>query len=471
VQGVDQLFGNPISTAVQNRRRKAEKKAFLGEWHDFLYDSRADVYYVPVLEKGQFWQYLIRVQGVLRPEGGCQATAIWAKLLYGLGISPRKAIVSRALRTPDPAENHLSEIVLELDGEVVCHLVNLYGQPLPKRTVTAPELRREVEWATSLGTLSLIQDNVGSQSLAVSYKPGSDQSLAALKKPFASQLPGLSAPQNSDSLLPMYELALDLGTSDTAMAWPDKTFSLTLRAQAVLPVFYRLELPSRRNADPILITTSWLEEPDRILRRITTNGGTDSSFVADVLHLVDRQPEDPVFNMAKATLKSGACSVLCCDAEVDSPPPSPPEALGSPSPSSPRGLRRQQRQQRQSETDLYHYDISPIGVYPNMSPNAPAMWRHVLKGIVKEVLEGYKEEQPGSWKRMLHDNAEAVHKYLFWFNVLSGRRETRVNSSCIRVVELDRGSRLWFADGVQLQRVPVTPVPFWPYSRHTNLGF
>lgn len=210
VQGVDQLFGNPISHAVQTRRRKAEKKVLLGEWHDFLYDSKADVYYTPGLHSGSFWHYLVYSRGILRPEMKCEATADWAKLLYSLGISPRKTIVSRTLRTPLTIENHKADITLELDGKVICHIINLYGKPAPTRTVTVEGLRRNAEWLTILGAFGLVQDAPKTQILGVTYRPASEEALRAIKEPF-SKLPGVPGPQDTDSLLPMYELALDLG--------------------------------------------------------------------------------------------------------------------------------------------------------------------------------------------------------------------------------------------------------------------
>ncbi|OIW30797.1 hypothetical protein CONLIGDRAFT_630720 [Coniochaeta ligniaria NRRL 30616] len=450
VQGVDQLFGNPISHAVQTRRRKAEKKTSLGEWHDFLYDSKADVYYTPVLERLRFWQYLTKSRGILRPEGQCQATAHWAKLLYSLGITPTKGLVTRRLNTPDSVENHKVEVDLELDGEIVCHIINLYGKPpsTRARTVTIEGLTRDAEWSTVLGGFGLVQDARKHNILGVTYRPANDQSLKEVKLPFA----GFSdrwGPSDVDQLLLMYELALSLGTSDSTMAWPDKASTLTVRTEAVLPTLKNLsirplDLSARGRGAPdlTLITASWIEEPDRILRRVTRNGGADDSFLADVLRKVDNEP---LRDHIKAELRERTHWVFCSEDQATSSSP----------PTSPGPLSPVSSNESFTDSQSYFYAFEFSSTHEDISPNyRDTSWESVLSSIIREVLRGYGEKDVGQWKKTLHNNLEAVCDYILWYDVLTGRRSVHVDSQRVCLLELDRSSHLWSAAGLQLQRPP-----------------
>ncbi|KAJ9160544.1 hypothetical protein NKR19_g3156 [Coniochaeta hoffmannii] len=446
VQGVDQLFGNPISHAVQTRRRKAEKRAFLGEWHDFLYDSRADMYYTPVLEKSRFWHYLTQTRGYLRPEGKCAATAGWAKLLYSLGITPKKSMVSRRLKTSSVFENHSTAVHLEVDGEVICHIINLYGKPESNRTVTVEGLKRDVEWTTILGVFALVRVGRGhGATWKVAYRPASDRSLEAVKVPFSGCLGGWTQ-LDADRILPMYELALDLGTSDATMAWPDKASRLKVRTEALFQNLSRLMLnrqgrvPGARNT--LLITASWLAEPDRILRRLTSNGGTDNSFLYDVLRLVDAYagPEDK-----KAELKRRVHWVFCAEqTEVGSPL----SAMGPMSPGPDR---------EETDPDSYSFAFEFFEHHEDPSPNfQDTEWEYVLSSMIREVLKGYGQSQVGPWKKTLHDNAEAVSEYILWCDPLSGGRRAHVDSHHVCLLVRDRSSRLWSMPWLRLEQAPDT---------------
>ena len=467
VQGVDQLFGNPISHRVQTRRRKAEKRALLGEWHDFLYDSRADMYHTPVLEKSRFWHYLTQTGAYLRPEGSCVATACWAKLLYSLGITPRKGLVSRRLKTSSTFENHSTPVHLELDGEIICHIINLYGKPDSNRTVTVEGLKRDVEWTTILGVFALARVGRGhGATWKVTYRPASDQLLQAVKVPFSGVL-GRWTHLDADRVLPMYELALDLGTSDATIAWPDKASRLSVRARALLPNLSRLVFnpmglaPGARDA--LLITASWLAEPDRILRRLTSNGGTDNSFLYDVLRLVDVYdgPEKQ-----KTELGRRVRWVFCAEEiVVNSPstavrPVSPGPMTPRPRPISPRSVSPGPVLRADTDADSYSFAFQFFEHHEDPSPDfRDREWEYVLSSMIREVLEGYGQTQVGPWKKTLHDNAEAVCEYILWHDPLSGVRRTGVDSHHVCLLVRDRSSRLWSMPSLQLEQAPDTGSP------------
>ena len=452
IQGIDQLFGSPISRRVVSQRRKDDKKIFLGEWHDFLYDAKADVYHTPVLRKAPFWAHITRCAGVLRPRGRCDATAAWAKLLYGLAITPDDAgtVVSKALRTSHREANHGADVALELDGEVLCHVVNLYGHDEARTgRLTAARLHHQSTWTTALGRFWAREDADAGRVVEITYRPSDVRLLGQVKRPFPSFRDNRAAPLDPDSLLPMYELALDLGTSDATVAWPDKASSLACRAAAVVPTLEHLGFRPPPGTKYFLITPSWLKEPERIHRRITFNGGADDSFLADVLDRVEARRKPPP------------------------PPPSPPPPSQDPpsdrlpsvvlpwseyaetqeQPDSTAQLRQQIHsrfllQKRGSPPEIvvypsggFIYDFYPIP--PMSSPMYSAkFWKVEAKVIMKEVLDGYGDQELGGWKRALHDGADAVCDFLLWDNSMVGRG-VYVDSKRVILLDLDRDSPLW----------------------------
>ncbi|KAH8907732.1 hypothetical protein BR93DRAFT_562421 [Coniochaeta sp. PMI_546] len=247
----------------------------------------------------------------------------------------------------------------------------------------------------------------------------------------------------------MYELALSLGTSDSTIAWPDKASTLTVRTEAVRPNLadlYNKHLDWRTRAigsSPLtLITASWIEEPDRILRRVTLNGGADESFLADVL---DKVNDLPFTDDAKLKLRERTHWVFCSTedkSDMLSPPNSP--SLWLPL-------------SRWSDTvpEDYSYAFEFSSLIEDVSPDyRDTKWASILSGIIREVLGGYGGKEVGQWKKTLHDNAEAVCEYILRYDTLTGRRVVHVDSRHVCLLELDRSSRLWSVPGLQLQRPP-----------------
>jgi hypothetical protein len=418
IQNVDQFFGSPISTTVAAKRRKKDKRVFLGEWHDFLYDSKVDLYYTPVLEKERFWQYLTRSQGILRPEGECVATSAWAKLLYGLGITPEKKLLSKTLDTSNHGENHNMEIKLELDGEILCHIINLYQLSRDERMIETSVARNMEEWSTAFGHFELIKDPNSGKVVKVNYRRANDRSLKAVKRPFQnfSQWCEHSI-VNPDRVIPMYELSLNLGTSDSTIAWPDKTATLTDRIKAILPNMRFLDF-GHVTANLVLITLSWLEEPDKIFRRVTLNGGSDKSFLEDILRKIDEESvpnltNDDKVEKIKADCKSNISSRF-----------------------------------NKNVSYIYEFLLHRNEDSPSFRDQS---WKVPTRDIMQEILKQYGQEIENGWKQSIHMNAVAVRSIILWDDIFTGLRSFRIDSKRVYLLELDRSTELWTTMALRLQ--------------------
>lgn len=422
IQGVDQLFGNPISSGLGARRRRADRRIFLGAWHDFLYDDQADIYYTPVLEKVSFWDYLVRSQGILRPKGECKATAAWAKLLYGLGITPNDGIVTRTLGISSPEANRNADIRLELSGETICHIINLYGKPGDSaRVISKPNEAKKETWPTDLGDFRMAKNNNSGQLVGVTYRGASDSALSLRKRPFLSSSKGIET-VHLDNVMPMYELALNLGTSDFTLAWPERSLPLPTRMNAVLATFERLN-SEKPTASFVLVTRLWLEEPGRILCRAALSGGTDDSFLRDILGKVDKKTvplgwrNDDEFEQFKARFEDYIRGKFC-------------------DPGFTYTFRHR------------HYDFS-------FGPSPKAYYTstdRALLNIMRTVLKEYGREGVGSWKETLHLNAAAVCDLILWHHEETRDRESIIDVDCICPLELDRSTVLWTMTGLHLDQ-------------------
>lgn len=211
----------------------------------------------------------------------------------------------------------------------------------------------------------------------------------------------------------------------------------------MIPTLLRLWARNSQTPSLTLITASWIEEPDRILHRVSTNGGSDGSFLADVLRLVESYKEE---QCKKEELEYRAHWVFSSEMEETLPPSLSKAASLSSGGSDP-----------ETETYEYTYEFYSNRGELQVSPNYPDKnWESILSSMMQAVLQGYGREGAGKWKTTLHENAEAVCRYMLWYdNVVTGRRSVPVNSPRVRLLELDRSCRLWSVSGLRLERAPI----------------
>jgi hypothetical protein len=86
-----------------------------------------------------------------------------------------------------------------------------------------------------------------------------------------------------------YYNAIHHGVSDTRAVLPNPTCSLIERTRGLADSVRFLG--QGRWDNPYLLTLSWLEEASRIKRRVSTNGGEDSSLIDDIITTLAKMPD------------------------------------------------------------------------------------------------------------------------------------------------------------------------------------
>lgn len=266
LKDVDEFFGNPIGARLDAKALKERLNKELGPWHDFLYDKERDVYYRPVLATTKFNTYMkLRYQAGFQPKGKCTATARWAQLVHALGITPDMNIVDKSALEPGDEQN----IRLKVDGQVVCHIVNILQSvdEYPDRPWA------ETGFDTEVGSFSW--DHLTSKYRELQYQPLGEEKMAQMHPYFPRFQQRRSGSTNADELWMRYELALsDVGISDTTFAWPDPKTTITERLEKrtkFINDLKSLEFQQR----PMFIAQKWKFDADRILCRAIDAGRVD----------------------------------------------------------------------------------------------------------------------------------------------------------------------------------------------------
>jgi hypothetical protein len=119
-------FKAPFKAAYLNYEKKKELREKLGDWKDILFDAN-DKLNIPILPEQPFEKFLKKRNFSLSPAGARKGNWGWALLLHALNITPDSGILERRF----PFEGFISAsrnvIEAEVDGKVICHIVNLYG--------------------------------------------------------------------------------------------------------------------------------------------------------------------------------------------------------------------------------------------------------------------------------------------------------------------------------------------------------
>ncbi|KAI6083561.1 hypothetical protein F4821DRAFT_191172 [Hypoxylon rubiginosum] len=403
IKGIDTFLGSPISTIIASRVYKRRLQRELGEWHDFLYDGERDICLSPVLTTFNFSRYLKSCKGAFHPQGQCKATARWAQFLHGLGITPDKNIVSRRL----VQVKERGSIMLEIDGEVVCHVVNLLGSP--ERDLLSSIAKSRGHHRTSIGN---IRWDSTEGAISLSYIPGSEYELSR-PRIFFDAKPG----EDPDDIIARYYLALELGTSYTELVWPPPTTPLPERIKklsenhALLQYSLSKELRSDEWSEdssdknphdsckgisaknkPVFFAAKWLEHSERIYRR-ALGGERVLDFFKDVCANLDPRCWDK--HELWCALSSPPHHLLC-----------------------------------------YYDDISP-------------KQSHLLtSGEVSSLdctLLAYGNEPEGSWKHTLSLCREQIP------NMVRQEYNYVVMRGCAIIIPLDSTTALWQAKGLWLE--------------------
>ncbi|KIW50174.1 hypothetical protein PV05_11788 [Exophiala xenobiotica] len=391
---VDRWVGKPIASLAKSRSDAQVLKESLGEWATEAYDAQRRLM-IPVLRKDAFIKHLLDTDGKITPSVPCTATAPWAHFLCALNIRPGMGITQwkpagQALRL----DNGSPRLHLEVDGEVLCHVINFYildtysaGELISRYDVGPVQA---ITCKLQFGTLRFLKtestDSNPISEVKAEFEAGTFADLASRREPFA--VPNETARFEGGTVYAHYQNALNHGVSNTQAKFPPNA-SLTTRLAALLANANIGRAATR--SEPLLLTHDWLHEANRIRRRVLSQGGQDTSFLDDLVSAVDGHGFKYL---------------------------------------DPASVKDSLRSQIALEGNFF--------LYAYYARHGPWASRDVEKPIdvALPVLNRYEREPQGTWKYTLFTVKSSVIKLL----------KMKANIACseyVRVLNFDRDSKLW----------------------------
>ena len=417
------LIREPVTLLYQNITKAQALRRSLGSWEGEARDGNGH-YRIPVLLGAAFDDHLVSVDGMVSappqedvkpsskipggfqfPWAGMQhkstsansefppaGTACWGYFLFALGIRPGKGVASWRPSIDGFISTQNGGIEMEVDGSVLCHIINLYsttlnpdpwGRSWPEEL---PDRRKRKQCDFPFGKLSW--DTIANQ-IHAHFTPGVESSLASVKQPFGVN-GSLMQPK---TIMASYYTALIHGVSD-------RTFQLAHPGAPILERIDRLTtcfdaLHSRFQEDPLLISSICLDEAARVKRKLLAQGGDDHSFFEDVCETIDN--ELSLKDRAKHIMRIAVRKLFLLDDET--------------------------------------FIIEVPGM---RSESAPMIWHVTPIGLADATLGGYQSQPAGSWKRGLFEMRERVIKVLKVPNHIVSTKERR-----LQLLEFTAESELW----------------------------
>lgn len=122
------LIHRPVSSWWSQRKSRRDMLEKLGEWSQEAVNKEGR-FLQPVLTAQAFNAHLWQHDCCPQPKGSCSSTLAWAQLLHALGINPGNgAVIWNLPTTASEAteETMQTDTVLEVEGEAMRHIINLY---------------------------------------------------------------------------------------------------------------------------------------------------------------------------------------------------------------------------------------------------------------------------------------------------------------------------------------------------------
>jgi hypothetical protein len=185
-------------------------------------------------------------------------------------------------------------IEMEVDGAVLCHIMNLYSpSPNPRRyfgraPAQVPSCASEKVCNFPFGRLAW---NETEGQIHAHFEPGQEKELDAEKVPF-DQLEYPLRRLDPNTWIATYLSALENGISDSDFYLADIDAPIEKRIEKLLYCFNNLDFDfsSKR-----LISAAWFEDAARVKRRVLADGGNDHSFFIDICEAFDKRCTDGAF--------------------------------------------------------------------------------------------------------------------------------------------------------------------------------
>lgn len=333
------LVAAPAKSLWSKRASTIEFRTKLGEWASEAFDHHGR-WMQPVLRTAALRDHLICINACPVPSGQCTSSYGWAQLLYALGINPGMNIVSWRV-PPTALQPGVDTISLLIDGEALCHIVNLFRCYDDTRTplnfsrnkfagaasLRTKQVRKYLEFGDdckrcefSFGALTM-DSNWCAQSrdkrFRATFEPGTQQDLSKKKVPFPKKYYMEDGEMQFEQgpFMAKYWAGMENATPVT----DDRGIGLVPVANAPLLERIQYYVRSAQLLDPScncaypncecgnrvdseqpaprLVTYEWLEHIARIKRRATTDGGNDTKLLEYLLERLLQHP--PMVALAK----------------------------------------------------------------------------------------------------------------------------------------------------------------------------
>lgn len=373
-------LGNRVAAREATQRRI---EAELGPWYDFLHEN--GIYFKPILSAHKFDGYMRNCKGAFRPVGESMATAAWTHFLHGLGITPEHKVVARR-----PFEGPANaEITLEVDGQVIAHVINLlelenaYVTPRHRDGASKGQPNKPSGnglYQTQIRDIKFTH-NAESHIANLTFRPMNGGNKV-------HHFFGLKT-QDPDIVMVRYDLAVkDLGVSDASLAWPPAGTHIPERLRVLLEIRKKVQgsiIPV--NQRPVFVTESWHKGAERIRHR-AVGGDNAHVLLADAF---DNVQGDEGPDCVLAVLKSWI---------------------------------------------LEPYPLD-YGDWDKSMDTGPAV---EAESAIRQTLQSYGKEPLGSWKHDLSLYRERLYD-------LGGAKDVGdrfdMSKDVIRILSIDSATKLW----------------------------
>jgi hypothetical protein len=377
-----------VNAVSRNVRQARAVKDSLGHWKEDAFAEGEPL--TPEIELDKFEDHIVQKNGILQPSSTQKPRSKWAKwafLLHALEITPEAGVVTwKHQEESNDTESY--GMALEMDGAVLCHILNLYEMKTPMINCGDFNFKKDPpRWKSTLPFGQLAWEVSGEKTL-VSFRPKAKDKLEAIKRPLGDVGPYL----DEETLMITYLNTLEWGVSDPELRWPDSSSPLSERIRKFNT---NLEAVIERKK-PLLLTYKWLEPATRVKKRVLCQGPEENTaFRDDVLARLEETTEITQLPNVET------------------------------------------HRQYLRERFLFGEDHLFYGVCQREKTEISS--KYLLERIVSDTLNSYESQPAGSWKHELFLLKDDVKK-LFWF----GQNPKCVNLvGRIRLLEFNREDDLW----------------------------
>lgn len=481
-QQVTQAVGDVVASKRERKSLAQAQRSYLGPWTELAYyDGKSTK--LPVLNTKKFQDYMVETDGRFRPEKSCTAHAEWAQFVNALGIRPNLEPEQNVLswKSPPPKSDRPTshDQSLEIDGEVLCHIVNLFNEE--QLTLGRPKPIVPVGEQDSVRTTfaRIAWDSAGDPTSA-RFQLEEDETISADRLPFGS----VGRLMREGDLIGNYFKCLywtDDGCSDSRFSWPDPQKPLYERIQDLHLNLLMIQENSQRNLYnnylssmryarqyrdgtsnrtfeeylekeeferfsyvegakrlaqlysqrqrwdvgqqvPVLITSKWLGHANRIWRRATSQTGSDRRFLDDILSTLDTSPE-------LQRRRARYSNPRNFDEEIED-------------------AKKQVRSACMFDGDAgFELNLLMPSFAPERMSSPPSHRPLTPWKTVGEVLERYKDEKNDQWKQDLY----VARSEILW--LMKRKKDIICDAHRVRYLHFrpdDLESPLWKEKGCQL---------------------